>query len=225
MTLSEVLNTLEAVYGLPAPPPTDDPFELIVWEAVAYLADDAARAAAFGRLRRQIGTQPEQILGAPPGVLEQIGRAGILPASSADKLRTAAAIALEQLDADLTQLRHIPLAEARRALRRFPGLGEPGADKILLLARLHPVLALDSNGLRTLVRLGYGQESRSYAATYRSALAAVQAELPRAASFEWLIRAHLLLRQHGQQVCRRSTPACPACPVSNTCAYARSQRH
>jgi endonuclease III len=222
--LGAALDTLEAVYGLPAAPPTSDPFELIVWEAVAYLADDAARAGAFARLRQQVGTRPEQIRRAPPGVLEQIGRAGILPASSAAKLRACAAIALEHADGDLTHLGRLPLAQARRALRRFPGLGEPGADKILLLARLHPVLAFDSNGLRALVRLGYGREARSYAATCRSALAAVQTELPRDASFDWLIRAHLLLRQHGQQVCRRSTPVCGACPLYDTCAYARAAR-
>ena len=62
----------------------------------------------------------------------------------------------------------MPLARARRLLRRFPGIGEPGADKVLLFSRTQPVFALDSNGLRTLLRLGYGREVKSYPATYRS---------------------------------------------------------
>ena len=48
--------------------------------------------------------------------------------------------------------------KARRALKRFPGIADPGADKLLLFAGVTPYLALDSNGLRVLLRLGYGEE-------------------------------------------------------------------
>ena len=43
-------------------------------------------------------------------------------------------------------------------LKKFPAIGDPGVDKILLLTRTEPVMALDSNGLRVLVRLGFGAE-------------------------------------------------------------------
>ena len=52
---------------------------------------------------------------------------------------------------------------------RQPCSGDPGAEKILLFSRTHSILALDSNGLRVLRRLGYGEERKSYASTYRSA--------------------------------------------------------
>jgi endonuclease-3 len=221
--LSRLLDALEAVYGLPRPPPTSDPFELVVWENIAYLADDATRAVAFATLRERVGTQPSQILSAPWDVLLQVGGAGRLPASSAGKLRTAAAIAVDRFGGDLGQLGQLPLPAARQVLKAFPSIGEPGADKILLLAQLRPVLALDSNGLRVLVRSGYGREARSYSATYRSVLAAVQPELAHK-TFDWLIRAHLLLRRHGQEVCRRNSPACHVCPLTATCAYYRLSR-
>ena len=50
---------------------------------------------------------------------------------------------------------------------QFPSIGEPGAEKILLFARVYPVLGLDSNGVRVLTRLGLVVEAKSYAATYR----------------------------------------------------------
>jgi hypothetical protein len=53
-------------------------------------------------------------------------------------------------------------SEARRALQKFPGIGAPGADKILLFTKTHALPALDSNGLRVLVRLGLAKEAKSY---------------------------------------------------------------
>ena len=50
---------------------------------------------------------------------------------------------------------------------QFPMIGEPGAEKILLFSGVLAVLALDSNGVRVLVRLGVGEERKSYAATYK----------------------------------------------------------
>jgi endonuclease-3 len=103
---------------------------------------------------------------------------------------------------------------------KFPGFGEPGAEKILLFTRTQPILALESNGLRVLVRLGFGEEKKSYATTYRLVQAAATAEAKQDCT--WLIRAHLLLRRHGQEVCRRSQPQCGDCPLSPECAHYRA---
>ncbi len=34
-----------------------------------------------------------------------------------------------------------------------------------------------------------------------------------------LLRAHLLLKQHGQEICKRTRPLCERCPISSDCAY------
>jgi endonuclease III len=152
--------------------------------------------------------------------LREIAGAGIMAATRVEKLRRAAAIALEQFGGNLETAVKRPLPEARQALMKFPGIGAPVADKILLLSRSHPVLGLDSNGLRVLVRLGFGTEEQSYAATYRSSQEAVAGGLERDCG--WLIRAHLLLRRHGQALCRRSRPRCEACPLADRCRYYRA---
>ena len=215
--LARVLDVLEKVHGKPKPPPTTEPFELVLWENVAYLADDERREEAFRTLKKRVGTRPEQILSARGEVLLEIGRAGIVAGRSVEKLRRTAAVALEQFGGGLRSVVKRPLPEARKALMKFPSIGAPGAEKILLLSRSHPVLGLDSNGLRVLVRLGYGREGKSYAASYRSAQ---EAATPRLESrCDGLIRAQLLLRRHGQTLCRRSRPRCEACPVANVCVY------
>ena len=136
----------------------------------------------------------------------------------AEKLRRAARIAMDRFDGDLEALLKAPLKKARSGLKRFPGIGDPGADKILLFTRTAPILALDSNGLRVLLRLGYGSPEGGYAAQYRSVQDAMEPEIrPDCA---WLIAAHQLLREHGKVLCRRSMPRCRECPLAEGCPAA-----
>ena len=58
LQLKDVIQRLEAKYGRPQPPVSTDPFELILWESVAYLATDIERARAFSALRERVGTKP-----------------------------------------------------------------------------------------------------------------------------------------------------------------------
>jgi endonuclease III len=218
--LRRVIDTLEAFYGRPKPPAVTDPFEQVLWDNVAYLASDERRAQAWQRFKKEVGTKPAQILKAARSTLVSIGKAGIVPASTADKLRKIAEIAVEEFDGDLKPVLKLPLAGARKALRKFPSIGEPGAEKILLLAGSHPVLALDSNGLRVLLRLGFGKEDKSYAKSYRSAQEAAVSGLP--PDTAWLTRSHQLLRRHGQELCKTNHPRCEACPLNTECAYYRS---
>jgi endonuclease III len=220
ITFSRLVDKLQQHYGSPAPPPSTDPLELIIWENVAYLANDKRRAEAFAILKRTIGTRPEQILGAQHSALAAIGKAGILPDLSAEKLLTIAKIAYEEFDSDLSAVLKKPLPHARKTLKRFPSIGDPGAEKILLFTRAYPVMALDSNGLRVLCRVGFAEEQKNYSATYRLVQEAIQEQPPR--DCDSLIRAHQLLRQHGQELCKRSKPRCAECPLRNVCAYSRT---
>ena len=218
-TFSKLVNTLQRHYGAPAPPPSTDPLELIIWENIAYLASDNRRAEAFATLKQTIGTRPEQILAAQHSALAAIGKAGILPDVSAEKLLTIAKIAYEEFESDLRATLKKPLPQAKKALKRFPSIGDPGAEKILLFTRSYPVMALDSNGLRVLCRVGFAEEQKNYSATYRLAQDAIHGQLP--SDYDSLIRAHQLLQQHGQELCKRSKPRCAECPLSDRCNYIR----
>ena len=220
ITFSKLVDKLQQHHGPPAPPPSTDPLELIIWENIAYLASDKRRAEAFATLKQTIGTRPEQILAAQHSALAAIGKAGILPDMSAEKLLTIAKIAYEEFDSDLRAALKKPLPQATKALKRFPSIGDPGAEKILLSTRSYPVMALDSNGLRVLYRVGFSQEQKNYSATYRLAQDAIHGQVPR--DYDSLIRAHQLLRQHGQELCKRSKPHCADCPLRNVCAYGRT---
>jgi endonuclease-3 len=213
----KVVGRLAKHYGPPTAPPVKGAFESVLWENVAYLADDERRGEAFALLKKVIGTSPPRILDASTTALRAVTAHGILPERFAGKLREAARIAVEDLDADLEGVAAGPVPAARKALQRFPGIGRPGAEKILLFLRRHPTLAPESNGLRVLTRLGIVREEKSYAAGYALAQKAAADEL--GSEFGILITAHLLLRRHGQELCRRSAPACDRCPLAPECLY------
>jgi endonuclease III len=198
------LDALERVDGPAPPPPTRDGWELVLLENVAYLVDDGERLDAFERLRSRIGVTPEAILGADTAELASVC-AGMRPDQRAKRLRRCA---------------ELRLAGAR--WRDYPGIGRPGVERIEMMNGSGTVLALDSNALRVLFRLGYGEPARSYDAMYRSAQRAVMLELDTAAPV--LVRAHQLLRRHGQTRCRRNAPECGLCPLSDGCAAALGKR-
>jgi endonuclease III len=217
MPLSQVVEHLQAHYGRPKVPRRGDPWEIILCENVAYLADDDRRRNAFQTLKKRIGTEPGQILSASDEALLAVTRHGILADQFATKLRQCAQIALEEFDGDLRPVLQLPFAKAKKALQRFPGIGEPGAERILLFSQTYPVLALDSNGLRVLLRLGFGEEKKSYSTTYRLVQQAVEEGLDK--DYSWLIQAHLLLRHHGQELCKRTKPECNQCPLAPDCEF------
>lgn len=216
--LHQVVSQLAKHYGPPRSPITADPFELVLLENVAYLVSDERREEAFAALRKHTGTRPHEILSASDDDLLQATRLGGMHAEQrVNRLREIALIALNEFDGDLRRVLQLPLPKARKALQKFPAIGEPGAEKILLFTRTYPVLALDSNALRVLLRLGFGEEKKNYTATYRSVQDAIKDQLRE--DFEWLIGAHVVLRRHGKELCKTSNPLCSVCPVRRRCAY------
>jgi endonuclease III len=218
-TLIPILRRLKAKYGAQSPPPATNAFELVIWEKVAYLATDERRAAAFERLRRAVGLTPKSILAAKRSILvDVLATGGIAAPERANNLIAAAELVVGEFDGALDAVCSRPLPDAKRQLKRIYGIADPGAEKILLLTRKHPVMGLDSNGLRVLTRLGFGVAAKTYGATYKSATEAVTPEFR--GNIDAMIDANLLLRHHGQTVCKTTRPRCGVCVLRAQCPSA-----
>lgn len=215
-----MLQTLARLH--PPPQPLTDPLAIIVWDNIGYLISDDRRAALFAELVERVGLTASAIAAAPDGVLIDIARrGGMRPEDRAARLRRIGAL-VEEVGGDLDKaLRGLPLPKARALLKRFPGVGDPGADKVLLLSGIAPRPALESNGVRVLVRMGYAQAGRGYAQGYRSATDALSDLAP--PEREHLVSAYQTLRAHGQALCRRATPLCTPCPLDEVCAHASAE--
>ena len=218
--LAKLVARLRSKYGPPTPAPAKTAFELIAWEKVAYLATDEKRANAFALLRNKIGLTPKKILAARRAeLIDVLATGGFGAPERAENLVKAAELVVGDFDGSLDQVCRRALPDAKKQLMRIYGIGEPGAEKILLFTRSHPVMGLDSNALRVLNRLGYGTVAKSYTTTYRAATAAAVPEL--GSDFDALIEANQLLRTHGQTACKTTAPRCAACVIRGDCPSAR----
>jgi endonuclease III len=218
----KLMTRLKKQHGEPALPPARGPFELVMWENACYLLPDERRAAVFEGLKRQVGMDAQAIWKADQEVLFPLAKmGGMRPETRVFRWREIARITLQQFAGNLDSILQLPYAKAKRALHQFPNIGQPGAEKILMLCGLSAGLPLESNGLRVLQRIGYGRAQKNYGATYRSVQEALVGQIPQDAAA--LTRAHLLLRYHGKTVCRNNQPLCEECALVSECAFAAKQ--
>ncbi len=220
MKLEAVLDRLAALYGEPGLSPPQDPYDMLVATNCGYPASDAACAKGLAALKARFGSSPEAIIDADESVLAETMRAGgIVPELRAARLKTIAHAVQAEYGGNLrAALVRAPEVKAKAALKRFPTIGDPGAEKILLFCRIAPAAAVPSTALHVLFRLGFGEEAKGYAQTYRSVQAALAAEIPE--TFEARLRAWLLIRAHGQGLCRAKAPRCGECPLAADCRFA-----
>jgi endonuclease III len=142
----------------------------------------------------------------------------MVPELRAQRLLQIAARVRDDFGGDLSAALTGSLEKVRRVLKAFPNIADPGADRILLFARLSAIAAVPSNCPQVLVRIQLGLERENYGVTYKEAQRLIDAEVP--AGFEARMRAYLLLKRHGQELCKRTKPLCGKCPLSADCRYA-----
>jgi endonuclease-3 len=216
--VAEILKKLEKHYGSQEPSWPTDPYEFIVWWHCGYPASDAACAKGWEKLTAEVGIEPDRLLKATPAKLAEVLKpGGMVPELRALRLKEIAIRVKDQFACDLRSSLRASLTEARKILKSFPNIADPGADRILLFAGIAPIAAVASNCPHVLVRILNGQERENYGVTYREAQQAIAAEVPE--TLEARQRAYLLLKKHGQELCKRTKPKCEKCPVRAECAF------
>jgi endonuclease III len=214
----KLLDLLEAHYGPQQPNFPDDPYLFLVWWHSGYPQSDANCSNGWAALKREIGTDLRQVLATPaPQLAHALKAGGMVPELRALRLKEIAARIQDELGGDLRSALVGPVAEARKLLKKFPNIADPGADRILLFGGVAPLAAVPSNVPQVLVRIRRGQEHENYGATYKEAQQEIEAGVP--AKFDARTRAYLLLKRHGQEICKRTKPKCDVCPISSVCAY------
>jgi endonuclease-3 len=211
--LETALAALAKFYGLlPAPP--RDPFILYVWEVLSTHSTPARRDAALAALKRLRALTPDAMWKTSPKKLEE---AVLLTGPYLERriraLRTG--VDLFRRSPSLSAVLRGPMPAARRALKRFPQLGEGGAHRMLLLAADHLVLPVDARVNRVGRRLGYGTGSADFRKSARSVQRAISLELP--PNVDSFRRTFLYLSHHGAATCTEADPHCHVCPLLRDC--------
>jgi len=218
LSVPEILNQLESHYGPQEPSWPTDPYQFLVWWHCGYPASDAACAKGWALLTEQVGVEPQQLLAASPAKLANALRpGGMVPELRAMRLKEIAARVKDELGGALRAALIGPIAQVRKTLKSFPNIADPGADRILLFAGITAIAAVPSNCPQVLVRIRHGRERENYGVTYREAQQGIETEVP--PTFDARTRAYLLLKRHGQELCKRTKPKCSECPIRSHCAF------
>ena len=143
-----------------------------------------------------------------------------MPELRAQRLKEVAMRMQDEFGGDMRAALAGPIPQARKTLKSFHSIADPGADRILLFAGISPVAAVPSNCVHVLDRILHPSENKNYSAVYREAQRALAAELPE--KFDARTRAYLLLKTHGQETCKRTKPKCEVCPVRSYCTFFRA---
>jgi endonuclease III len=219
MKLTQLLDTLEAFHGEQSPNWPTDPYLFLIWWHSGYPASDAACGKGWESLQSKIGVDPERLLAANPSKLAlALKPGGMVPELRAMRLKEIAERIQREFGGDLRAgLNGLSIAKVRAAVKKFPNIADPGADRILLFGGISPVAAVPSNCPHVLMRIRKGREHENYGVNYKSVQRMIADEVP--AKFDARTRAYLLLKIHGQQICKRTNPKCSLCPVSDSCAF------
>jgi endonuclease-3 len=218
--ITEILDTLESFYGRQRSIAPADPYEFLVWWHCGYPASEERCAKGWQLLSSRIGIAPKQLLSSKTAALVSALQAGgMVPKLRAARLKEIAARVQDDFAGDLrSALARLSASQARKTLKSFPGIGNPGADRILLFGKLAAVAAVPSSCPHVLVRVEHGSDGDKYTAAYAAARSMLDG-LP--ATFAPRIRAYLLINRHGHELCKRSKPACASCPLEAKCAFVR----
>ncbi|HYM26847.1 MAG TPA: hypothetical protein VET66_01755 [Steroidobacteraceae bacterium] len=218
-SLEPILDALEAYYGPQLPHAPTDPYQFLVWWHCGYPPSEARCQQGWQTLRHELGVEPQVLRAARPARLARaLSAGGLIPQLRAERVRAVATRVLEDFAGDLAAgLARLPPAQAHAALRKFPGIGPPGADRMLLFAGLAPLAAVPSSCPYVLPRIVSGRVPPGYRASYAQAQRAIEAAVPAASALRQ--RAYLLLLRHGRELCRRTHPQCALCPLVRRCRF------
>lgn len=215
-TLPELLDRLEEFHGPQQANWPTEPYEFLVWWNCGYPASDAACERGWQALKKTVGVDPAQILAASQSkIAGALKGSGMFPELRAERIQQVAHRVVNELAGDLRGMLRGPVQGARKLLKTFHSIADPGADRILLFAGIAPVAAVPSNCVQVLTRIDLPDEPENYGAAYRHGQRAITKALPE--QFAPRMRAYLLIKQHGQTVCRRSRPNCIECPLKAYC--------
>ncbi len=212
-SIAALVERLSGVYGPRPWKRWGKPLNGLIATVLSQHTSDVNSHAAYRNLKRALSTW-RQVMLAPPGKVERAIRCGGL---ARQKTRSIQAV-LRAIQADrgtlsLDFLARKPLEKAREYLLALPGVGPKTAACVLMFNLGKPALPVDTHVHRLARRLSLISEQTSA----NEAHARLEALCPPKLIYPF----HVLLIQHGRQVCRARQPRCDACVLADICPSAR----
>lgn len=188
------------------------PLDGLIATVLSQHTSDVNSDAAYHSLRRTFRSW-KAVMTAPPGVVQRAIRCGGL---ARQKTRFIQAI-LRTIQADrgrlsLEFLARLPMDKARDYLRSLPGVGPKTAACVLLFNLGKPALPVDTHVHRLARRLGLIPDGTSADKAHER----LELLCPPRLVYPF----HVLLIQHGREVCHARRPRCEECVLAGICPTA-----
>jgi len=191
--------------------------EILVAIVLSQNTSDRNAVRAYERLREALGGSitSRAILSTPREVIEEAIRCAGQQRRRASTIYALAKALPDDGRALLEKLSTLDVEEGRRILMSLPGVGRKTADVFLLMVLDKRTFPVDTHITRVSRRWGLVPPSAGYEDIRLCVLRLMEAE-----PVESLKRLHLLMIQHGREVCRAREPACSKCFLDDVCARA-----
>jgi endonuclease-3 len=212
--LARVRDRLLTQYGPQRDAERPDPISQLVNGIIGSQTRDTVSTAAFWRLRARYGSW-DRLRHASPDEIERIIRPVTHAEKKAEELPQALRMIVAQCGSlDLDFLADWSEEMAMQRLKGLPGVGPKIAATVLNFSTLRMrALAVDTHLLRVGMQLGLLPPNAKYEIGHEVFMRLVPDDWDADALYEF----HWLVKMHGQQVCRPSTPSCPRCSLRDLC--------
>jgi endonuclease-3 len=212
--IATMLAELEQQYGASRFIPRFSPMDELVSCMLSQHTTDVNSFPAFTRLLERFGSY-EVIARAPTVEIADTIRGAGLANSKAKHLRATLGLIHERFgEITLEPLRYLRTDAAKDWLTELPGVGPKTASIVLCFAFGRESIPVDTHVFRVGWRLGL----------FPSRIGEVKAHtvlgemVPPDVAFAF----HTLLIQHGRMTCRAPLPVCERCPLTDRCAFFRT---
>ena len=221
--LARIYELLLDTYGEPQNDPDYDPLGGLIGTILSQHTSDINSERAYKQLVAVFPTW-EAVRDAPTYQIAEAIHSGGLANIKAPRIQDVLFTLTEQLQAagstkSLAEYLKDELAgraseEARRYLRRIPGVGPKTAACVLMFNMGQAIMPIDTHVHRVSQRLGL----------IGPKVTADQAHeiFSRYTPSKWVYPLHVNLIRHGRQICHAQRPKCSQCPLYEQCAYVGS---
>jgi len=212
--LKKILEILEEKYGVPDWAPKNiDPIGLVVSTILSQNTSDKNSSRAFSNLKKHFKNW-YTVLEAEEKKIAKIIKSGGLPNIKAKRIKKSLLKIFEKRgELNIDFLGKEDVNTAMEWLQQLEGIGPKTAAVVLNFGFKKEIIPVDTHVHRVSQRIGFvGKTSASKTQII------LNNEVPDELSYKF----HVLLIQHGREMCKSLNPKCLLCPVRHYCDYFKS---
>ncbi len=209
--LQEVIDLLKEDYGVPVVDGREEPLDSLIQVILSQNTNDTNRDRAYQRLTERFDT-PEDIMKADVReVADAISVAGLHNIKAKRIQECLKEIEERRGGLDLSFLEEMGTEEAKKWLRRLPGIGPKSAAVVLNFTFGRETFPVDTHVFRVSKRLGLIPEYSTRERAHKLLEGIVPG--PRKQEF------HINLIRHGRRICKARKPLCSECILKKKCDF------